>query len=144
LTQDGIRQQSANVVTREDVDAVDNVLIETISQWRDQAHVVIDSHPVTKESFGFRVTPFSLYQLVRVSPTLIINLYADPEVVLQRIQTNAQGRPLVSAYEAGYHNGLQGAVAVVYGIQMGIPIYMLDSARPTAELVEHVQKRLAR
>lgn len=142
LSQDGIRQQSANVVTRDDVEAVDTLLIEKVTEWRKRAHVVIDSHPVTKESFGFRVTPFSLAQLTLVSPTLIFNLYADPEVIIQRIASNSQGRPTVTTYEASYHNSLQGAVAVTYGIHLGVPIYMLDSAKPTAELVEQVKRRL--
>lgn len=142
LSEEGIRKLSANVVTRDDVDAVDTLLIKNVSQWRSRAHVIIDSHPVTKEAYGFRVTPFSLDQLARVSPTLIFNLYTDPEVVTRRIAAHPQGRPNVTEYEAGYHNGLQGAVAITYGIQMGIPVYFLDSAQPTPSLLEQIMKRL--
>lgn len=137
-----LRQESAGIVTKEDIETVDSNLIEQVSDCRKHSHVIIDSHPVTKESFGFRITPFSLDQLLRIAPTLILNLYAAPEVLLDRIEIDPQGRPSITAYEAGYHNALQGAVAIAYGIHVGAKIYMLDSAKPTAELVEQVCKRL--
>ena len=54
-----IRRQSAILITRDDVDAVDRWLIEEVRNRRSVEHIVIDSHAVTKESYGFRVTPFT-------------------------------------------------------------------------------------
>lgn len=58
LSEDEIRRQSAQLVTRDDVAAVDAKLRSFVGQQRTAQPIVIDSHPVTKESFGFRVTPF--------------------------------------------------------------------------------------
>lgn len=59
-----IREQSSRVITREDVMAVDAKLIDEVNAKRGTHDILIDSHPVTKESFGFRVTPFTAEQVV--------------------------------------------------------------------------------
>ncbi len=66
-------------------------------------HVFIDSHPVTKEAFGFRVTPYSLDDFALLSPTQIWVLYADPETTAARIGQEARGRHIVTAAEAAMH-----------------------------------------
>lgn len=143
-SQDDMRQQSAGMITKADVDAVDNILVQTVRDRRDSTHVIIDSHPVTKESFGFRVTPFNESQLDAIRPTLILVLYAAPEVLIDRITKQSQGRPTPTTFEASFHNDLQGSVALIYGIHLGLPVYFLDSSKPVPELVEQIVKRLKR
>ena len=60
-----LRTQSAGIITAEDVNAVDKKLINFVRKFRHSSHIIIDSHAVTKENFGFRVTPFSL-SLLRI------------------------------------------------------------------------------
>ncbi|MGN6505269.1 MAG: AAA family ATPase [Tepidisphaeraceae bacterium] len=144
LTQDDMRRYSAGVITPEDVDQVDNALIELVEVKRTSSHIVIDSHPVTKESYGFRVTAFKQEQLNAIRPTMIVVLYAAPETVIDRITKNNQGRPTASPYEAAFHNELQGSVALIYGLRLGIPVYFLDSDRPVEQLVEEIVKRAKR
>jgi adenylate kinase len=134
LTEDDLRRESAKVVLPSDVVALDESLLALVREKRSTNHIVIDSHAVTKEAFGFRVTPFSRSQLEVLSPTLIICLYAEASVVLDRIEAKAQGRPKPTLFEADYHTTLQGAVAVQYGILLGKPIYFLDAAKPIADL----------
>lgn len=92
----GIRQHSARVVTRADVDAVDRWLIDEVQARRSERHLVIDSHPVTKEHYGFRVTPFTVEQLRALNPDVIVCLYIDPSETKSRIAKDAAGRPLPS------------------------------------------------
>ena len=89
-TQDDMRRQSAGVITKADVDAVDDILVQTVRERRGSTHIMIDSHPVTKESFGFRVTPFNETRLDAIRPTLILTLYAAPEVVIGRLEKQSQ------------------------------------------------------
>lgn len=51
-----LRSQSARIVTPSDIEALDGKLLEWVAETRSRGHVVIDSHPVTKEHYGFRVT----------------------------------------------------------------------------------------
>ncbi len=140
-SQDDMRRHSSSVITPRDVAAVDQQLIEIVGRKRDECHVIIDSHAVTKESFGFRVTPFRIEQLVAIAPTIIFSLYAPPESIIQRIQQDSQGRPEPTTYEAAFHNDLQASVAINYAIHIGKPVYFLDSRRTTEELVEEIVKR---
>lgn len=136
----GIREASARVVHAEDVDAVDDLLrAESLFTHSRGQYLVIDSHPVTKEDFGFRVTPFSVGRLQALGVEVIICLYADPEVLARRIRDDAQGRPLPTEFELALHVQLQVAVATQYSMLVGRPCYVLNSDVSRQELVAQVQ-----
>jgi adenylate kinase len=121
---------------------VDHWLIQWAHDTRKTSHVVIDSHPVTKERYGFRVTPYSLADFARLAPTKIWVLYCSPEVTLQRIGRDAAGRPSVTPEEARMHTHLQASVAVTYGMSLGIPVHFFDSDRDPAGLADELAARL--
>ena len=81
-----MRKLSALLITPEDIDAVDTQLIEYVRRRRQETHLIIDSHPVTKEAYGFRITAFSVEKLQALRPTMICMLYTEPGVVVERIQ----------------------------------------------------------
>jgi len=68
-----LRGLSAQIITPEDVAAVDTQLIEYVNRRRQETHLIIDSHPVTKEQYGFRITTFSIEKLLALRPTMIVN-----------------------------------------------------------------------
>lgn len=76
-------------------------------------------------------------------PTIIVVLYTAPELTLTRINANAQGRPVPTLYEASFHNDLEATVALIYGIELGLPAYFLDAAAPTDALVAEVFARMS-
>jgi adenylate kinase len=127
LSEDDLRERSATLITPEDVAAVDRRLIEMVHQRRLDSHVIIDSHAVTKESYGYRVTPFAISMLQALQPTLIAMLYAEAHEIDRRIARSSGGRPAVSKFEADLHIALQAQVAVSYGLQLGLPVYVFDS-----------------
>jgi adenylate kinase len=63
-----MHQQSSSLITPEDIAAVDQKLLSFVQERRGRINVIIDSHPVTKENYGFRVTTFSLDQLKALAP----------------------------------------------------------------------------
>jgi adenylate kinase len=136
LTEESVRRESARAITKEDVDAVDQMLVEHVARYRDQKHIIIDSHPVTKEDFGFRITGFSLSRLMELAPDVVVCLYANPDVIYGRIKTAPAGRPLPSPYEIALHNSLQMGVASQYAISLGKPVYLLDSGIDKDRLTE--------
>jgi adenylate kinase len=144
LAQTDLRAKSSRIATPEDIIAVDNSLIAFVANERKRAHVVIDSHAVTKETYGFRITPYSLERIAELQPTMIVMLYTAPDIALARIATTPAGRPRVTHWEAAFHTQLQGAIAVAYATRLGIPVYLLDADRPPETLVDHMADRLAR
>ena len=103
---------------------------------------VIDSHPVTKESYGYRITPFSMKLFVQLAPDEIWVLYASPEETRRRIADHDEGRPMITEEEARTHTGLQSSVPATYGIAGGCPVYLFDTAMGPKELVTLLQARL--
>lgn len=142
-SQDDLRSRSAGLITPEDVAEVDAALLSYVRGRRGDHHIIIDSHAVTKEVFGFRITPFSLAQFADLAPDEIWVLFAGPEQTRDRIRREAGGRPLVSEEEARMHTMLQASVAATYGMSLRCPVYMFDTGAGQAELVERFAERLA-
>jgi adenylate kinase len=139
-----LRTRSAQAVTPDDVRAVDEDLIAFVAANRAVAPVIIDSHAVTKESYGFRVTPYMLKDFERLRPTQIWVLYTAPEIAVARIGSDAQGRPAITAEEARFHTHLQASVAVSYSMHLGIPVHFFDAQVPLADLAGPLVERLTR
>ncbi len=139
----GVRQRSANLITRTDVDAVDHWLIEQVRLNRADQHIIIDSHPVIKEDYGFRVTAFSPEQLRDLNQDAIVCLYVAPNVTRKRITADAAGRPLPTDFELGLHAHLQASLTAQYAFILGKPCYLLDSSIALDELAKNVG-RIAR
>lgn len=143
VTQDDLRARSAGVVTPEDVEELDHALIAFVAEHRASQHVLIDSHPVTKEAYGYRITPFSLKRFAHLAPDEIWVLFASPEETRRRIAADNGGRPMVTEAEARIHTAMQASVAATYGMSLGRPVYLFDTAAPREELVARLAERLA-
>lgn len=141
--QEQLRALSSGIVTPDDINAVDDLLLRQVLTNRTKAHVIIASHAVTKEAYGYRVTSFRLNQISALAPTLVVCLYTDAATTRSRIRNDAGGRPRVSAFEANFHTFLQSNIAVMYAIQAGVPLYFLDSAKPRESLVQWFRARLS-
>lgn len=139
-----LRSQSARIVTPSDIDALDRKLLEWVAENRSRGHVVIDSHPVTKEDYGFRVTAFSGDAFRRLGPDEIWLFYVAPEETCRRISKDAAGRPTITPEEARIHSAAQASVACTFGIAAGCPVYMFDTDVDQAGLVDRLAARLVR
>lgn len=141
-SQDELRNRSSQVITPEDVEALDSILLKRVADLRSATNLIIDTHAVTKEPYGFRVTPFSLRRFGELRPTKIVVLYTAPEVAISRIGADPGGRPMITAFESGFHSALQASVAVSYGTSLGLPVYFLDSSRETPELLDWFKRHM--
>lgn len=143
LSEDDLRKRSATLITSGDVAAVDDRLIKMVQDRRAESHVIIDSHAVTKESYGYRITPFAIPTLCALRPTMIAMLYAEAYEIDRRISQSSEGRPSVSRFEADFHIALQAQVAVSYGLQLGLPIYLYDSTVSVDQASENLASKFS-
>jgi adenylate kinase len=111
MTYEDLRRDSAAVITPRDVLAVDEWVIGQVPKWRSETNILIDSHPVTKETFGFRVTPYSASQIAQIAFDVVIVLVCDPSKLVSRIEKDPQGRPTITEFQAGFQVQLQTAIA---------------------------------
>jgi adenylate kinase len=142
LSQDELRQRSSRVIAPEDVETLDTILLKRVAEIRARTNVVIDTHAVTKEPYGFRVTPFSLQRFGELRPTKVVVLYTSPEVAISRIGTDPGGRPMITLFESGFHSALQASVALSYGTSLGVPVYFLDSDKEMPELLDWFRRHI--
>lgn len=140
VNESDIRRQSGTIVTSEAVRAVDGWLVNEVQRNRSSRHIIIDSHAVTKEHYGFRVTPFSKEKLCELAPDAVVCLYAAPEVLAERIVLDPAGRPLPTMFELGLHVEVQSTLAAQYSVLLGKPLYLIDSAMALETVVEHVMQ----
>jgi len=122
--QEELRRRSAGLVTSSMVEDLDIELAQRISESTADL-VVIDSHAVTKEEWGFRAIPYSPATLSNLGVTHIVCLYAPTKVVAVRIAESSGGRPLPSPYEVDMHQALQGSLALTYSHTLGVPIFFV-------------------
>jgi adenylate kinase len=140
--QNELRAKSAGIVTPADIDALDSQLLDWTARSRLTGHCVIDSHPVTKEEYGFRVTAFSAERFRHLAADEIWLFYVDPEVTIDRIARKAAGRPMISLEEARIHSAAQASIASTYGVISGCPVYMFDTNIDQTKLVDRLAQRL--
>lgn len=135
LTYDELREKSAQVVTSEDVKSVDAELIDSVQQLRKLTNVIIDSHAVTRETYGYRVTHYSDTELRHLAFDLVIITYCEPDELVRRHTHDPRGRPPISAFEAQHQMGLQESVGLHYAIVSGCRAYLLNTTERTVSAV---------
>lgn len=52
-----LREHSAKIITYDDIAIIDKKLIADVEKLRSKCHILIDSHPTTKEEYGFCPIP---------------------------------------------------------------------------------------
>ena len=143
VTHKQLRQKSSEIVTPDIINEIDNVILpDMISQLRKKSHVIIDTHPVTKELYGFRATPFSYDILLKLGIDAIIVLYSDANTIKGRINSAEDGRLNCSLEDINTHISLQNSLALTYGILIGKPIYYLDTNTDIIQLTTWFYKKL--
>ena len=141
VTYDQLRSQSSAIITAEDVRETDAALIQSLPKLRTQTHILIDSHSVNRERYGYRVTHYSFDNLRRIAFDAILITFCEPDIWVERRAKDPQGRPNLSRFEVQHFMALQEAVGIQYAIACGCPCYLLDTGLGTPlELVDDVRK----
>lgn len=136
LEYEDLREKSSMIISQKDIRDLDDELVDKVDDLRRKRSIIIDTHCVTKEFYGFRALPFAYDHIMSLSLDAIISLHCNPSIVRSRIQQNAEGRPLVTEEEARKHSELQDSYAAFYGLVSSCPIYHLDSSLPLEDLRE--------
>lgn len=125
-SQSELRARSSQVIEPKEVRRADEEMLRRVRDGRKKSMVVVDSHALTKESFGFRAVPYSRGELEAMAFTWIICLYASPETIRRRISADSGGRPLPSRADLERHEQLQGSLALAYAHTLGIPVAFIE------------------
>lgn len=124
-----LREHSSKVIAPDDVFEVDQYVREQVRRLRQRhQNVIVDSHALTAERYGFRAVPYSAEVFGHIGYTHVACLEVSPEITRARIEKRAQGRPLLSEQGFAAHAQLQAALALAYAHSGGIPFALIDSS----------------
>lgn len=127
VTQEALRTSTSHISTPILVDRVNEVAIATCAKYRHAGNVVIDTHAVTTEDTGFRVTPMSVEQMRRLNPDAFVCLTAQPRVRAARVSAAAQGRPQLTEEQLRTQAILQESLVITYSAATGKPAYFMQN-----------------
>lgn len=139
---DELRERSSTIVRSEDIEAVDRALVGFVAEHRATQNIIVDSHAVTKENYGFRITAFSLELFSQLAPDEIWVFYASPSTIVERINADPGGRPSITEEDARFHTSLQASVAATYGMSIGGAVHLFNTDVDRGELVDRLKGRL--
>jgi adenylate kinase len=143
ITYQEMRFRSADIITPRDINAVDKLVLERVNELRNESNVVIDSHPVTKESFGFRSASFSRSLIEDLDLDAIVVLQAEPKELVRRINCSTEARMKMNSHEIQLHQCFQGFLALVYGLLCQCPVFIVETNNLTSlQLASKVMKIL--
>jgi adenylate kinase len=131
LSYEQLRHQSATVIRSTDVVTVDEEVVEEVRRMREANHVLIDSHALTREEYGFRAIPYSAPQLSLLRLDAVIVLRCDPEVLLSRVEADRGGRRALTVELAREIQVLQESLCIQYAVVCGCPAFVIDCTELT-------------
>ncbi|WP_196802841.1 ATP-binding protein [Cryocola sp. 340MFSha3.1] len=137
-SQEELRRRSAAVISPEDVVRADEHVREAIGDM--SGDVVVDSHVVTRELYGFRAIPFDPPTLRAMRFTHVVCLLVPGAVIHDRIARESGGRPLLTPDQFDQHSALQSSFAVAYSHTAGVPAAFLEANLPVEDVVATIAK----
>jgi len=142
LRYEELREQSSAVVSSKDVSDTDEWVASEIARLRATCDVIIDSHALTREEYGFRAIPYSTRQLDAIKFDAIVVLRCDPQVLITRVSADPRGRRGLTIELARDIQVLQEALGLHYAVVSGCTAFVIDTTERTAEEVRIVAVRL--
>jgi adenylate kinase len=137
-----LREQSATVVSYSDVIDTDEWVVDEIARVRARSDVIIDSHALTREEYGFRAIPFSAALLPRLSLDALLVLRCDPEALRSRVAADRGGRRELSVELAREIQLLQESLCLHYAVICGCPFFVIDTTHRAVDEVSDVAKSI--
>jgi adenylate kinase len=130
-----LREQSSAIISTSDVTSTDDWVISEINRLRQDSDVVIDSHALTREAYGFRAIAYSKTQLDTLQLDAVIVLRADADTLIGRVKLDPRGRREMTTELAREIQVLQESLSLTYAVVCACPLFVIDSTHATAQEV---------
>jgi adenylate kinase len=127
VTQEGLRSGTAHVSTPDIVSKIDERAISRANELRASKNFILDTHALTSEAYGFRLTAMSLDQIRRLAPDFIVCVTAFPSTILSRLKSAPMGRPMLNEDQLRQQAHLQQSLVVTYSTACNVPAYFLEN-----------------
>lgn len=135
ISYEHLREQSAAIISPQDVTTTDDWVISEVARIRVTKSILIDSHALTREQYGFRAIPFSRKQLELLGLDAVISLRADPDELIGRTKADPGGRRELTVEMAREIQTLQESLCLTYSVLSGCPTFIIDTTRVSPDEV---------
>jgi len=102
------------------------VLLNRVTLLRHATNIILDSHAVVNDYFGFRIVP-EINDFERVKIDAVIVVHAPFEIVEQRVIREPKGRNPISKHSFEKHQTMQDAVAIHFSLLAKCPMYVVET-----------------
>jgi adenylate kinase len=109
------------------VDRAAELLLEKVTLLRQTTNILLDSHAVVKDYFGFRVAP-EINDFNKAKIDAVIVVHAPFDIVYQRLIKEPKGRTLISEQTFETQRTLQDAVAINFSLMARCPMYVIETS----------------
>lgn len=127
ITYDQLRTSPTRVAGPTYIDEARQALLQTVGLARASTNIFIDSHAVTADDYGFRVTPDSYAFLRQLDLDAILVLHVRQTILMQRLEQSDCGRRQVNFDQFDTYRQLQDSVCIAYAVVTGCPVFVLDA-----------------
>jgi adenylate kinase len=136
------RSSAASLVTPSDleeatIELAGNATVSDPNRW-----LIVDSHAVAREEFGWQANPDTPSRLRRYAYNMIIMLDAPAQVVLERIKKTPNGRLINTERDVALLSELQRGIAIYYSGTIGCPLWIIDAEPNINTVVDVVEATL--
>ncbi|MGI8426323.1 MAG: ATP-binding protein [Actinomycetota bacterium] len=138
LSYSGLRREVSKFVTPAVIERATRLLEERARSAEPTIWTVVDSHAVSQDWYGYRVTADGPRYFAVIRYKAIVNLFANAGAVLNRTVLDRAGRHALSEKELELHSGLQAAVSICYGSLSECPVFFVDAGGDIKAVVERV------
>ena len=136
VTEQSLRESPSEFVDASTIRLATETLLSVAQRTPSDVTVLVDSHAVSQDRFGYVARPDGDDYFRTVQYSAIIQLHADPAVVLQRTDVNRDGRHATTMEDLSTHFLLQAAVSMSYARASSCALYVVW-AQESVESVAH-------
>ena len=128
LTYKQMRSLSASIIRKEDIAKIDSLILSIVNNNKEKHDIIIESHGVTKEKYGFRVTPYrSFKKLNNLGVDTVVYISSDTRSILKRMRSSSNGRKRVSQIQIQQNLRLQENLALAYSVLTGSTFFVIEN-----------------
>jgi adenylate kinase len=123
-----MRSQSGSILSKEDLAGADDLILKTVIDHKGKFDIIIESHGVTKEDYGFRITPYkNVKKLVNLGVTNVVYISSDSDIIVKRMLGSAKGRKKMNQGQIQQNFRLQETLALVYAVLTGSTFTVIEN-----------------
>ncbi|HZR82560.1 MAG TPA: AAA family ATPase [Candidatus Binatia bacterium] len=139
-----LRREPTSLVTEAVLEHATRQLVAMCASSARRVVVIVDSHAVSQDQFGFRSTPDGPSYFKALRYDAIVQLVLPGQEILDRTPVGTGGRQARSGVDLDFHSSLQLMVSTFYAAMSECPLFVVSADGAVSEVAARVDGVLTR